>query len=33
MLTHLRTEYDGAESPRIGREEAVSHFETLAVGA
>jgi putative phosphoesterase len=32
-LTHRRTEYDGAESPKIGREEAISHFESLAAGA
>jgi putative phosphoesterase len=32
-LTYLRTEYDGAASPKIGREEATSRFETLAVGA
>jgi putative phosphoesterase len=32
-LGHRRTEYDGAERPKIGREEAVSHFESLAVGA
>jgi putative phosphoesterase len=31
-LTHRRTEYDGAESPKIGREEAISHFEALTVG-
>jgi putative phosphoesterase len=32
-LVHRHTEYDGAEPPKIGREEAISHFETLAVGA
>jgi putative phosphoesterase len=32
-LVHRRTEYDGAEPPQAGREEAVSHFESLAVGA
>jgi hypothetical protein len=32
-LVHRRTEYGGAEPPKIGREEAVSHFESLAVGA
>jgi predicted phosphodiesterase len=32
-LMHRRTEYDGMESPKMGREEAISHFEILAVGA
>jgi putative phosphoesterase len=32
-LVHRRTEYGGAEPPKIGREEAVSHFESIAVGA
>jgi len=32
-LVHRRTEYGGAEPPKIGREEAASHFESLAVGA
>jgi putative phosphoesterase len=32
-LVHRRAEYEGAESPKIGREEAVSYFESLAVGA
>jgi putative phosphoesterase len=32
-LVHRRTEYGGAKRPKIGREEAVSHFESLAVGA
>jgi putative phosphoesterase len=32
-LMHRRTEYDGMEPPKTGREEAISHFETLAVGA
>jgi len=32
-LVHRRTEYGGAEPPKIGREEAVSHLESLAVGA
>jgi putative phosphoesterase len=32
-IVHRRTEYGGAEPPKIGREEAVSHFESLAVGA
>jgi hypothetical protein len=32
-LVHRHTEYDGAEPPKTGREEAISHFETLAVGA
>jgi len=32
-LQHRRTEYDGAEPPRMGREEAVAQFETFAVGA
>jgi putative phosphoesterase len=32
-LVHRHTEYEGAEPPKTGREEAISHFETLAVGA
>jgi putative phosphoesterase len=32
-LLHRRTEYGEAEPPKIGREEAVSHFESLAVGS
>ncbi len=32
-LQHRRTEYDGAEPPRAGREETVVYFETFAVGA
>jgi diadenosine tetraphosphatase ApaH/serine/threonine PP2A family protein phosphatase len=32
-LEHRHTEYEGAELPKTGREEAISHFETLAVGA
>jgi putative phosphoesterase len=32
-LRHRRTEYDGAEQPQAGREEAVSYFESVAVGA
>ncbi|HJZ61162.1 MAG TPA: metallophosphoesterase family protein [Miltoncostaeaceae bacterium] len=32
-LVHRRTEYEGAEQPRMGREEATSRFEGLAVGA
>jgi putative phosphoesterase len=32
-LVHCRTEYEGAEPPKAGREEAISHFETLAIGA
>jgi putative phosphoesterase len=32
-LEHRHTEYQGAEPPKTGREEAISHFETLAVGA
>jgi putative phosphoesterase len=32
-LVHRRTDYYGAEPPKAGREEAISHFETLAVGA
>jgi putative phosphoesterase len=32
-LQHRRTEYDGAEPPKMWREEAVAHFETLAVGS
>jgi putative phosphoesterase len=31
-LVHRRTEYEGAEQPKIGREEAISHFESLSVG-
>jgi putative phosphoesterase len=32
-LVHRHTEYEGAEPPKTGREEAISHFETRAVGA
>jgi putative phosphoesterase len=32
-LVPRHTEYEGAEPPKTGREEAISHFETLAVGA
>jgi putative phosphoesterase len=32
-LVHRHTEYKGAEPPKTGREEAISHFETLAIGA
>jgi putative phosphoesterase len=32
-LVHRHTEYEGAEPPKTGREEAISHFETLAEGA
>jgi putative phosphoesterase len=32
-LMHRRTEYDGAEPPKVGRADAISHFESLAVGA
>src|SRR5512132_2753639 len=32
-LMHRHTEYAGAEPPKTGREEAISHFETLAIGA
>ena len=32
-LAHRRTEYDGAEPPRMGREEAISRFERPAAGA
>jgi putative phosphoesterase len=32
-LVHRHTEYEEAEPPKTGREEAISHFETLAVGA
>jgi putative phosphoesterase len=32
-LAHRQTEYKGAEPPKRGREEAISHFETLAIGA
>ena len=31
-LVHRHTEYEGAEPPKTGREEAISHFETLAAG-
>jgi putative phosphoesterase len=30
-LVHRRTEYEGAEQPKAGRDEAVSHFESIAV--
>jgi predicted phosphodiesterase len=32
-LVHRRTEYGGAKQPKIGREEAISHFDRLAVRA
>ncbi len=32
-LRHRRTEYDGAAAPATSRDEAVAHFESLAVGA
>jgi len=32
-LAHRRTEYEGAEPPRMGREEAISRFERPAAGA
>lgn len=32
-LQHRHTEYAGAKLPKTGREEAISHFETLAIGA
>jgi putative phosphoesterase len=32
-LLHRRTEYEGAEPPKAAREEGVSHFESLAIGA
>lgn len=32
-LMHRRTAYDGAERPKMTRDEAISHFETLAVDA
>jgi putative phosphoesterase len=32
-LLHRRTGYEGAEPPKAAREEAVAHFESLAVGA
>ena len=32
-LAHRRTEYEGAERPRMGREEAISRFECPAAGA
>jgi putative phosphoesterase len=31
-LLHRRTEYEGADPPKATREEAVSHFESLAIG-
>jgi putative phosphoesterase len=31
-LEHRRTKYEGAETPKMGREEAISHFENLSVG-
>jgi hypothetical protein len=31
-LLHRRTEYAGAQPPTVGREHAISHFESLAVG-
>jgi putative phosphoesterase len=32
-LVHRRTDYEGAQPPRVGREEAISQFESLSVGA
>jgi putative phosphoesterase len=32
-LQHRRTDYEGAEPPPMGREEAVAYFERFAVGA
>ncbi|MBX5475078.1 MAG: metallophosphoesterase family protein [Thermoleophilia bacterium] len=32
-LQHRRTVYEGAPPPRARREDAIAHFETLAVGA
>jgi putative phosphoesterase len=32
-LMHRNTEYDGAEPPKLGREEAISRFESIAFGA
>jgi putative phosphoesterase len=32
-LVHRRTDYYGAEPPKAGREEAISHFDRLAVRA
>lgn len=32
-LLHRHTQYEGAQPPKMGREEAISHFESLAVGA
>jgi putative phosphoesterase len=32
-LQHRRTEYEGAELPKFRRDEAISHFESLSVGA
>ena len=32
-LQHRRTDYEGAEPPSMGREEAVAYFEQFAVGA
>jgi hypothetical protein len=32
-LVHRHTEYNGAEPPKAGREQAISHFDRLAVGA
>jgi putative phosphoesterase len=31
-LVHRRTDYDGAQPPKVGREEAISQFESLSVG-
>jgi putative phosphoesterase len=31
-LVHRRTDYEGAQPPRVGREEAISQFESLSVG-
>jgi putative phosphoesterase len=32
-LLHRHTQYEGAQPPKMGREKAISHFESLAVGA
>jgi putative phosphoesterase len=32
-LIHRHTLYDGAEPPKVEREEAISHFESLALGS
>jgi putative phosphoesterase len=31
-LVHRRTDYEGAQPPKVGREEAISQFESLSVG-